>query len=83
MLWTPWIHQGRLRAKHECDILKVDSGHFLEVVLEFPSYMKLIRSYGQRFLEELKQLVQELGMLSDLQYDVTQRQGSKVKRFDG
>lgn len=73
VLWTHWIHRGRLRAKHECDILGIDFGHFLEVALEFPSFIKFFRNYGEQYLIGLAKSAQELGLVTDLQHDVSLR----------
>jgi len=59
VLWTPWVNQGRLRARTESELIELQSEKFREVVSEYPKHLSFMRMYGLQFLAQLHELYLE------------------------
>ncbi|CAL1154839.1 unnamed protein product [Cladocopium goreaui] len=56
VLWTPWIHQGRMYARTESTIIALDAHEFHEVAQSFSAHMELLRSYAEEFVRAMNEL---------------------------
>ena len=43
VLWTPWVHQGRIRARTETELIELNSEKFREVIVEHPKHLPFMR----------------------------------------
>jgi len=56
VLWTPWIHQGRMYARTESTIIALDANQFHQVAESFSAHMDLLRSYAADFVHAMNEL---------------------------
>ncbi|OLP94221.1 Potassium voltage-gated channel subfamily H member 6 [Symbiodinium microadriaticum] len=71
VLWTPWVHQGRVRAKSETELISLSSLKFRDVLSEYPKHMSFMRMYGLVFLSQLQDWYEVSQRLTDLDMDVS------------
>eukprot|EP00439_Symbiodinium_sp_Y106_P030075 s4345_g3.t1 len=71
VLWTPWVHQGRVRAKSETELISLSSAKFRDVLSEYPKHMSFMRMYGLVFLSQLQDWYEVSQRLTDLDMDVS------------
>eukprot|EP00931_Biecheleriopsis_adriatica_P040627 TRINITY_DN23289_c0_g4_i1.p1 TRINITY_DN23289_c0_g4~~TRINITY_DN23289_c0_g4_i1.p1 ORF type:complete len:664 (+),score=118.38 TRINITY_DN23289_c0_g4_i1:62-2053(+) len=80
VLWTPWVHQGRSRARNECELLTLSTNQFQNVLLEFPANLGFAKKYGLLFLTELANLCDDNnGLLTDMDMGISSR--PSVRQF--
>mmetsp|Transcript_68994 Transcript_68994/g.128867 ORF Transcript_68994/g.128867 Transcript_68994/m.128867 type:complete len:852 (-) Transcript_68994:196-2751(-) len=65
-LWMVWQHVGRAHAVVESELLDLSAGKFRDVVMEHPSQVKFVRSYGASFVRQLQAIHDKGGDISDL-----------------
>eukprot|EP00747_Dinoflagellata_sp_TGD_P224188 gnl/TRDRNA2_/TRDRNA2_96373_c0_seq1.p1 gnl/TRDRNA2_/TRDRNA2_96373_c0~~gnl/TRDRNA2_/TRDRNA2_96373_c0_seq1.p1 ORF type:complete len:436 (-),score=53.06 gnl/TRDRNA2_/TRDRNA2_96373_c0_seq1:34-1281(-) len=53
VLFTRWIHQGRMRAKIECDLMALDGSKFRDILKQHPAHFGFPLAYAQAFIESL------------------------------
>jgi len=56
VLWTPWVHQGRMKALMESDLLAIDSKQFAEEVGKFHSDVWVPQKYGAEFVKRMNEM---------------------------
>jgi len=72
VLWTPWVCQGRARARTESELMELQSDKFREVASEYPKHIPFMRMYGLQFLSQLQELYVEQGHhLTDLDMKIS------------
>jgi len=72
VLWTPWVCQGRARARTESELMELQSDKFREVASEYPKHIPFMRMYGLQFLSQLQELYVEHGHhLTDLDMKIS------------
>lgn len=64
-LWTPWAHQGVMRAMSICDILGLDTEKFMSVTASHGRIAPHAAVYAEEFVKGLNTLISE-GIISDL-----------------
>ncbi|CAJ1357918.1 unnamed protein product [Effrenium voratum] len=71
VLWTPWMHQGRVRAKIETEFMELNNEKFREVVSEYPKHLSFMRIYGLSFLHQMQELyIENERHLTDLDMQI-------------
>mmetsp|Transcript_61204 Transcript_61204/g.138386 ORF Transcript_61204/g.138386 Transcript_61204/m.138386 type:complete len:847 (-) Transcript_61204:258-2798(-) len=65
-LWMVWQHVGRAHANVESELLDLSAAKFRDVVVEHPSQVKFVRSYGASFVRQLQAIHDKGGDISDL-----------------
>ncbi|CAK9031791.1 unnamed protein product [Durusdinium trenchii] len=77
VLWTPWIHQGRMYARTESTIIALDAMQFHSVAESFSAHMELLRTYAEEFVHAMNELAgnftddeEDDAELSDLFYSM-------------
>jgi len=56
VLWTPWVHQGRMYARYESTIIALDAKQFHEVAQSFSADMEMLRIYADEFVHAMNDL---------------------------
>jgi hypothetical protein len=70
VLWTQWMHLGRMMSMRESDLVKLNAASFRHIVLEFPVHSSVARTYGAIFLRNLNERFHQ-HTISDLHFDLT------------
>jgi hypothetical protein len=53
VLWTPWHHRGKMRAKHDSEVIAIDAAKFREVLTQEYQDMPFPKIYGGAFVKAL------------------------------
>jgi len=56
VLWTPWVHQGRLTANTESRLLAVESIKFQDIMSSHRGSMWLPKKYGAEFVRKMNEM---------------------------
>eukprot|EP00747_Dinoflagellata_sp_TGD_P194498 gnl/TRDRNA2_/TRDRNA2_61986_c0_seq1.p1 gnl/TRDRNA2_/TRDRNA2_61986_c0~~gnl/TRDRNA2_/TRDRNA2_61986_c0_seq1.p1 ORF type:complete len:742 (+),score=129.03 gnl/TRDRNA2_/TRDRNA2_61986_c0_seq1:103-2328(+) len=59
VLWMRWIHQGRMRAKIECDLMTLAADKFRDVAMRHPAHFRFPRRYAHAFLSTMRKVGKE------------------------
>jgi len=53
VLWTPWVHQGRMFARSEATLTVLQAKRFQEACLDFSGDFEMLRVYGEHFVYQM------------------------------
>jgi len=56
VLWTPWVHQGRMYTRTESTVIAVDAKQFHDVAQSFSADMELLKAYGREFVFSMNEV---------------------------
>ncbi|CAE7678342.1 KCNH6, partial [Symbiodinium pilosum] len=56
VLWTPWVHQGRMYARTESTIIAMDAKQFHDVASSFSADLELLKAYGREFVFSMNEV---------------------------
>merc|ERR1712216_492149 len=56
VIWTMWVHQGRMRTNIECELVALDSTKFRDVVSKYHGDVWLPQRYGAEFVRSMNEL---------------------------
>jgi len=56
VLWTPWIHQGRMFAQTETAIVALGAKSFHDEAKRFGADMEILQTYAKKFVENMNML---------------------------
>ncbi|CAE7251880.1 HCN3 [Symbiodinium natans] len=56
VLWTPWVHQGRMYARNESTVIAMDAKQFHDVAQSFSADMELLKVYGREFVFSMNEV---------------------------
>jgi len=56
VLWTPWVHQGRMTATQECELITIDGDKFRATVTHHRTDAKWARMYGEQYVKSMNKL---------------------------
>jgi len=56
VLWTPWIHRGRMKALIDSELIALNCHDFLEIVKSYRQHLSLPQMYGKAFVKQMNDI---------------------------
>lgn len=80
VLWTPWHHRGKMRAKFDSQLVTLIASKFREVLTQEYQDIAVTKIYGGAFVKALNDILKRDNgySVSDLQDDILETDGVKT-----